>query len=66
MWAGLLYAALLALSWTTLPDWRIRAATMAVILMFAGRTFWRPQRAAPAPWGREADGAPGDGSENSA
>ena len=57
--AMVLYAALLVLSLATLGDWRIRLATMVVILLFAGRTLWQPRRnAAPAPWGREADVAP--------
>jgi hypothetical protein len=52
-----LYGALLVASLATLGDWRIRLATVAVVLLFAGRTLWAPRRTAPRPWGREADTA---------
>jgi len=55
-----LYGVLLVLSLTTLSDWRIRLATVAVIALFAGRTLWQPawqprSGAVVAPGGREAD-----------
>ncbi len=58
--AGVLYGALLVASLVTLSDWRIRLATVAVVLLFAGRTVWTPRRPAPRPWGRDADVADGD------
>ncbi|HUX66814.1 MAG TPA: hypothetical protein VMV31_04935 [Terriglobales bacterium] len=59
-----LYGALLVASLATLSDWRIRLATVAVILLFAGRTLWQPRRTeAPRPFGREADLAPGRSEE---
>ncbi len=58
--AGVLYGALLVASVATLSDWRIRLVTVAVVLLFAGRTMWAPRRPAPKPWGREADVADGD------
>ena len=54
--AAVLYGALLVASLTTLTDWRIRTATVAVILMFAARTLWQPRRRnGEKPWGRAAD-----------
>jgi len=51
-----MYGALVVASLLTLSDWRIRLATVAVVLMFAGRTLWQPRPAAgEKPWGREAD-----------
>ncbi|HET9784561.1 MAG TPA: hypothetical protein VFP94_06310 [Terriglobales bacterium] len=59
--AMLMYAALLAASLWTLSDWRIRVVTVAIVLLFAGRTLWAPRKPAPTPFGREADGADADG-----
>ncbi|MGH3181564.1 MAG: hypothetical protein ACRDOE_06620 [Streptosporangiaceae bacterium] len=54
-----LYAGLLVASLATLSDWRIRLGTVAVVLLFAGRTLWQPRRPdgepASRPWGRPAD-----------
>ena len=55
-----LYSGLLVASLATLSDWRIRLVTVAVVLLFAGRTLWQPRRTeSPRPWGREADLPPG-------
>ena len=59
--AMLMYAALLAASLLTLSDWRIRLVTVAIVLLFAGRTLWAPRKPAPSPLGREADRADADG-----
>ncbi|MGH9488821.1 MAG: hypothetical protein ACRD04_14710 [Terriglobales bacterium] len=50
-----LYGALLVACLLTLSDWRIRVVTVAIVLLFAGRTLWSPRQAAPSPVGRGAD-----------
>ncbi len=57
-----LYGALLVACLLTLSDWRIRVVTVAIVLLFAGRTLWTPHKSAPSPAGREAD-AERDGNE---
>jgi|GEM_PF-3727711 len=39
-----LYGAVLVAALTTLSDWRIRLVTVAIVLLFAGRTLWQPRR----------------------
>ncbi|TAN23435.1 MAG: hypothetical protein EPN33_04610 [Acidobacteria bacterium] len=53
--AMVLYAALIVAALATLSDWRIRLVTVAIVLLFAGRTLWTPHKEAPSPVGREAD-----------
>ncbi|HWG36120.1 MAG TPA: hypothetical protein VN690_00225 [Terriglobales bacterium] len=54
--AMVLYGAVLVAALTTLSDWRIRLVTVAIVLLFAGRTLWQPRRTpSDEPWGRAAD-----------
>ncbi|HET9784639.1 MAG TPA: hypothetical protein VFP94_06745 [Terriglobales bacterium] len=59
-----LYVALIVAALATLSDWRIRLVTVAIVLLFAGRTLWAPRKSAPSPAGREADtGGQADGNQ---
>lgn len=58
--ALVLYAILLGLSYATLDDARLRLASVAILLAFAGLTLFHSAKPAPPAWGRSADLAAGD------